>query len=75
MDPTIHRSFVHAAGGTRHAGHPLGVVARDERPTRDGCRYRCTRGMDSFDTWPLILAPVLGAIVVCAVVIVTAVQR
>jgi hypothetical protein len=31
--------------------------------------------MDSFDTWPLILAPVIGAIVVCAVVIVTAVTR
>jgi len=29
--------------------------------------------MDSFDTWPLIIAPVIGAIMVCAVVVATAV--
>ena len=46
---------------------------RDERPMRQECPGECHRGMDSFDTWPLIIAPVIGAIMVCAVVVATAV--
>ncbi len=29
----------------------------------------CNRGMDSFNTWALIAAPLLGVVVVCATVI------
>jgi hypothetical protein len=31
----------------------------------------CNRGMDSFDTWPLIAAPLLGVAMVVATVIAT----
>ena len=31
----------------------------------------CNRGMDSFDTWPLIAAPLLGLVVVAATVLAT----
>jgi hypothetical protein len=31
--------------------------------------------MDSFDTWPLILAPVLGAILICALTVAAAVTH
>jgi len=39
---------------------------------RKGHPGECHRYMDSFDTWPLIIAPVIGAIVVCVLVVVTA---
>ena len=31
----------------------------------------CNRGMDSFNTWALITAPLLGVVVVCATVVAT----
>jgi hypothetical protein len=41
------------------------------RPPHDAAlgAGECNRGMDSFDTWPLIAAPLLGLVMVAATVI------
>ena len=46
------------------------------RPAHDAATAarECNRGMDSFDTWPLIAAPILGVAMVLATVIATLVS-